>query len=207
MNVFERLPLGILLVHVAWMGCNPHTKEPESEPASTPDDLDFRCPIRLITPAIPTNSETGGDETDWYFAYTLRGGFVGGTHQVLVVTTNSDLDLSLVPRFVSFHSVHMPRSQEVFVVPEATAHEIDAMLRSRSFFEWNSISTETYDSYQWSIVVKTSSGRHEVFVEEFIVELEKGTQLVSLSAVYLPTSSSPTTSRSIPTSRTRSRRT
>ena len=109
----------------------------------------------------PEMRRVGERESRFFFSYVLRGGYFGGKHQRLIVTTDAELATPKV--FGQYLCRGVTFRHEVYVVDGAVAAELDGLLSERGFFDWMSTTdTSGSDNYAWEVLVTSDAGAHTV---------------------------------------------
>jgi len=170
----DRLMMAVA-VAIALSGCS-RAKAPSPRPQGL-----WSLAVVQESPA-PTVAETGGDSTSWYFGFVLDGGYALSTCQVLVVTTNSRLDASRIPK-PHYADPAFTNWREIYWVPQRVAEKIDDMLSEHRFFGWKSAVNGGDDIYQWHVAVANSQGRHAVLIDQFM-DFFGDRQVASVGEVY-----------------------
>jgi hypothetical protein len=114
----------------------------------------------------PSVESTGGLETAFIFCSGVWHGDEGSLNDVLVVTSNVNLDEAQV-RILDVN-VDTAKSRELYLVSAEVAKQIDQLLVQRGLFRMLSYVDDTLaDGEKWSVVARTTSGARCVRLDWF----------------------------------------
>lgn len=119
---------------------------------------------RLPNPSV---EETGGENVDFYLAFSLEGGDRGGLHQVLVVTSDEGAAISsrLTEKIVA--DENCANWTEYYVVDAATAKEIEKLVRDGGWVDAPSfLDVRLEDGYELALSGRFGRDSFRVEIDE-----------------------------------------
>ena len=109
----------------------------------------------------PSVAETGGEATEVYFEYCLRGGISLSVVQVLGVSSSQRLSNEAYRNLANVPA-YFPEWREVYYTDEQTTQSIVSAIERSGFFDWESMNdAAATDGFSWTMLVRIGDRRHK----------------------------------------------